>query len=542
MRLSNRYRQSKSYREQSWSKNYEALKGREKTLKPEELYQLGIAAYLTGRDEESIDLLARTHHQFLENGMVKQAVRCAFWIGLLLMFKRERARGSGWFSRAQRLVEEHRYQGPETGLLLLPAGLGSLAAGNAEVACTNFKSAREAGCRYNDPDLVTLSLLGEGQAMIHLGNIARGIALLDESMVTAESADISPLAVGIAYCAVVETCHKIFDFRRAQEWTTVLSQWCEAQPDMVPFRGQCLIRRSQIMHIHGEWSEALHEMQRACEMLSKPPGEPAAGEGYYWLGEIFRLRGDFRQAEKLYVEANKWGRTPQPGLALLRLAQNESELAVKSIQNALTEAKTSPQRTTMLPAYIEIMLSHSRIADAQAAVKELDTIAKKYQAIFLHAMTAYCQGAVFLKQHDPDAAIRTLRKSLTLWNELSAPYEASTVRLLLGISYRDQGDEDTAMMELIAAAWMFKELGALPDLRKVEALLDKRNQPPLHGLTLREHQVLHLISEGATNKSIAARLFISERTVERHLSNIFNKLQVNSRTEAAAFAFKHQIL
>lgn len=544
MNPSNRYQnlQSGSYRDQSWSEVYAALKGREKALKTEELYQLALATYLIGHDGESIDMLTRTHHQFLENAKIKQAVRCAFWIGMLLVFKGERARGSGWFSRAQRLVEEHQYEGAENGLLLLPAGLGALGAGNAEVAYTNFKKAHEAGKVYDDPDLTTLSLLGQGQTLIQLGKISEGIALLDESMVAVESADISPLVVGIVYCAVIETCQMIFDLRRAQEWTAVLSQWCESQPDLVPFRGQCLIRRSQIRHMHGEWSEALDEMQRACQILSEPPGEPTAGEAYYQLAEIFRLRGDFQQAENLYLEANKWGRKPQPGLALLRLAQDERDLAIKSIQNALDEAKTPLQRIKILPAYIAIMLAHDNITETRSAVNELDAVGEKYDAIFLQAITAYCQGAVLLKEDDPVAAIKALRKSLNLWNMLKAPYEGASVRLLLGIAYRDQGDHDAASMELTAAQWIFKELEAIPDLKKAEALIEEKIEPDLHGLTLRELQVLQLVSEGDTNKVIAGKLFISERTVERHLSNIFNKLQVNSRTQATAFAYQHKML
>lgn len=541
MNPSNKYLQRGSYREQSWSEVYEALKDRE-GLKSEELYQLSLAAYLTGKDEEGIDMLARTHHQFLENGKIRQGVRCAFWIGMLLMFKGERARGSGWFSRAGRLVEEHPYEGSEKGLLLIPAGLGFLGASNAEMANTNFKTAHEIGKEYNDPDLTTLGLLGQGQSMIQVGNISEGIALLDESMIAVESAGISPLVVGIVYCAVIETCQMIFDIRRAQEWTAVLSQWCKSQPDLVPFRGQCLIRRSQIMHIHGEWSEALYEMQRACRIFSKPPGEPAAGEAYYQLAEIFRLKGDFLQAEKFYTEANKRGRKPQPGIALLRLVQDEKDRAIKSIQNALDEAKAPLQRIKILPAYIEIMLAHDKVAEVHFAVDELATVAKKYDATFLQAILAYCQGAVFLKEDDPAAAIKILRKSLNLWNELNAPYEAAAARLLLGLAYRVQGDQDTATMELIAAQWVFKELEALPDLKKIEALLDEKKEPDLHGLTLRELQVLQLVSDGETNKGIADKLFISERTAERHLSNIFNKLQVNSRTEATSFAYKHQIL
>lgn len=537
-----RYFQHGSYREQSWTETYKALKKREETLKTGELYQLAVAAYLLGKDVESIDILSTTHHHFLKTENVSQAIRCAFWIGMLLMIKGERSRGGGWFSRAQRLAEEHPCKGTENGLLLIPAGLKSLSTGSADIAYANFKKACEAGKGYNDPDLTTLSLLGQGQAMVQLENISKGMALLDEAMVATESADISPLVLGIVYCAVIETCLKVYDIRRAQEWTAVLSQWCESQPDMLPFRGQCLIRRSQIMHIHGEWSKAQEEMQRACRILSKPPGEPAAGEAYYLLAETFRLRGDFQQAEECYIEANRWRRKPQPGLALLRLAQNEKELAVNGVQRALDETNTPLQRIKILPAYIDIMLGREKITEARSAVNELIAAAEKYDTTYIQAITAYCQGALLLKENKPAAAVKALCKSLNFWNELDAPYRAATTRLLLGIAYKDQRDQDTAMMELTAAQRIFKDLKALPDLKKVEALLEVRHEPDLHGLTSRELQVLLLVAGGKTNKTIADKLSISERTVERHLSNIFNKLQVNSRTEATAFAYKNHFL
>ncbi|MDN3669391.1 LuxR C-terminal-related transcriptional regulator [Echinicola jeungdonensis] len=528
--------------EQSWSKHYKNLKARENTLQPEELYQLAFAAYLTGKDEECLNILARTHHRFLEIGQAKDAVRCAFWIGMLLMFKGERARGSGWFSRAHRLLEDHHIKGAENGLLLLPAGLGALGGGKADLALTQFKNALEIGHGYKDPDLTTLSLLGQGQAKIHMGDIAEGISLLDEAMVAVESSNISPLVVGIVYCAVIETCQLIYDIRRAQEWTAVLSQWCESQPDLIPFRGQCLIRRSQIRHIHGEWSQALDEMQQACQMLSSPPGEPAAGEAYYLLAEIFRMKGDFTQAEKYYLEANKWGRKPQPGLALLRLAQNEEDAAIKSIQNAFDEAKTSLQKLKILPAYIKIMLAEDHLKEAHMALEQLIEVAQKYDATFIQAITSYCQGELFLMDQDPEAAINSLRQSLKLWYELNAPYEAASARFLLGRAYKEQGDLDSAIMELKSAQWIFQELEAQPDLEKVDALLEINKPQEYHGLTLRELQVLQLVAEGEKNKAIADQLFISERTVERHLSNIFDKLNVNSRTEATAFAYKHQFL
>jgi ATP/maltotriose-dependent transcriptional regulator MalT len=542
MNSSDTHHQRGPFQEESWSDIYKSLKNQEGALNDKDLRKFALAAYLIGKDRKSIDILNHLHHQYLEKKEIKHAIRSAFWIGFLLMFKGERARGSGWFSRAHRLIDEHEYEGSENELLLIPTGLGELGAGNAEKAYNIFKKAHEAGTGYNDPDLSILSLLGLGQALIQKGEISPGTSLLDESMVMIEIADISPLVIGIVYCAVIETCQLIFDIGRAQEWTKVLSQWCESQPDLVPFRGQCLIRRSQIRHLHGEWPEALDEMHRACQLLSKPPGEPAAGEANYQLAEIFRLKGDLKHAELLFREAHKWGRNPQPGMALLRLMQNEKEKALQNIQTSLNETKNPLHRIKLLPAYIEILLAHEKLEDTRRVVNELTIAAEKYDAIYLSATVAYCQGCLLLKEGDTTKAINSFQQSLNLYKKINAPYEIAYARFQLGIAYRDKGDHDSSELEFATAQWIFQELKATPDLKKVEAYIDKKKESKRHGLTLRELQVLQLVGEGSTNKICSNKLFISERTVERHLSNIFNKLEVNSRTEAIAFAFKHRML
>ncbi|CAN5495522.1 hypothetical protein BH23BAC1_BH23BAC1_47090 [soil metagenome] len=534
----------KPFKGRPWSEVYTKLldADKEKPLESEDLYTLALAAYLTGRDSEGIDILARAHHQFLSGGNIRRAALCGFWIGMLLMFKGERARSSGWFSRVNRLIEDFHHDCVEKGLLLVPVALQFLMKGDAGKAHATFKQAADMGETFNDPDLKTLSRLGCGQALVMQGNIPEGTSMLDEAMVAVESDEVSPIVVGIVYCAVIETCQKIFDLRRAQEWTSVLSQWCESQPDLVPFRGQCLIRRSQIMHLHGEWPEALDEMQRACQILSQPPGEPAAGEAYYQLAELYRLQGDNIHAEKMYLEANKWGRKPQPGLAQLRLAQGQKDAAKISINNALNEAKNTFSRIRILPAYIEIMLTDGYSQEVQSAADELAAIAEKFKTPYIQAVSAHSRGTVLLSRGDAHAALKVLRQAYSFWNELDIPYEVARVRLLTGIAYKKAGDEDSAAMEMAAAQWTFRELNAIPDLTRTNSLIKADTGGDLHGLTLREHQVLRLVAAGDTNKSIASKLFISERTVERHMSNIFNKLDVTSRTAASTYALKHKIV
>jgi len=425
-----------------WKDIYLRFSTRDKQnqLDAEKLETLAIAAYLTGKDEDSLDALTRAHHAFLSDGNVQGGVRCTFWLGMQLMNRGERARAGGWFARGQRLIDEGQIDCVEKGLLLIPTALQYLGQGNAEKAFAIFREAGSIGDRYNDSDLKTLSRLGRGQALIPQGKITEGVAMLDEAMVAVDSNEVTPIVSGIVYCAVIETCQKIYDIRRAQEWTSALTRWCESQPDLVPFRGQCLVRRAQIMQMHGEWSEALGESQRASRILSQPPGEPAAGEAYYHQGELYRLRGEFTKAEEMYREASKWGRKPQPGFALLRFAQGHAGTATTAIETALHETKDNIARSAIIPAYVEIMIETHNIEKARTAVNELSAIASQFNAPYLQAVASYCMGKVYLAEGDAHSALTALRTSWTGWIELDAPYEAARARTMLACAYRAIGE------------------------------------------------------------------------------------------------------
>ena len=530
----------KLFKDKSWSALYHDLleKNKEKSLGSDQLYTLAIAAYFIGKDSEAIDLLTCLHLQYLNDGNIQRAVYCSFWIGMLLMFSGKRSESSGWFSRAGRLLEDYEVNCVEKGLMIVPIALQAMYSGDPEKSFDLFSKAAEKAMQFNDPDLKTISLLGCGQSLILQRKVKEGVAMLDEAMVAVGSDDVSPIVVGIVYCAVIETCQKIYDLRRAKEWTAVLSKWCDAQPDSIPFRGQCLIRKSQIRQLHGEWPEALEEMQQACNILANQSGEPAVGEAYYQMAELYRLRGEYAAAEKYYFEANQFGRIPQPGLSQLRLAQGQTENAVISIKNALAEAKSFYGCVNVLPAYIHILLEAGYTDEIPSALKELDTMATQINTPYIHALSYRCHGAFLLKVVDAHSALQHLRKAYQLWQELVMPYEIAHVRMLIGIAYDFIGDQDAALLELTAAQSVFKELEALPDLQKVNKLLQSKKKD-FYGLTKRELQVLRLVAGGDTNKSIASKLHLSERTVERHMSNIFTKMNVSSRTAASTLAVKH---
>jgi DNA-binding NarL/FixJ family response regulator len=528
-----------SFGKQVWAAAYARLSAadRQSPLDAEDLERLATAAYLVGRDEESAELWARAHRLRLEHGDVPEAVRCAFWLAFGLLDRGEHARAGGWLARARRLLEGGPQECVEHGYLLLPLALESIHEGDPEAAAEIFGRATAIGERCGDPDLVALGRNGRGRALIRLGEIREGVALLDEAMVAVEAGEVSPVPAGDVYCSMIEGCHEIFDLRRAQQWTAALSRWCDSQPELAAYRGQCLVRRAEIMQLRGAWADALEEALQACERLMRPPARPAAGAAFYQRAELHRLRGDFDRAEEAYKEASRRGRKAQPGLALLRLARGQIAAA--------DETQDPAPRSRMLPAYVEITIAAGNVPVARAAAAELSEIAARFDASLLGAAAGAARGAVLLAEGDPRAALHVLRKALTAWESLEAPYEAARVRVLSALACRELGDEDGAELELEAARWTFARLGAAPELARIDSLVQRshaRDDHETYGLTRRELQVLRRVAAGETNRAIAAELFISERTVERHVSNIFTKLGVSSRAAATAWAYESQLV
>ena len=399
--------------------------------------------------------------------------------------------------------------------------------------------------RFVDNDLLALALLSKGQAVIGLQRPTEGVALLDEAMVGVAVGNISPILVGIIYCAVVLTCQRIFDLERAREWTKQLNDWCTAQPDLVPFRGQCLVHRSEILQLQGDWSGALDEARNACRHLAGR-SEGVVGRAYYQCGELYRLLGNFDDADRMFREASQHGCEPQPGAALLMLATGKGNAAasIRSVVGRLTERQgplAGLPRPRLLGPMVEILLAGGDTEDARSIAEELFLLAKESEAPLLLAAAAQATGAVALAEGKADEALTRLREAWTTWQQLQMPYEAARVRVLLGRSCAEAGDHDTAQLHFDAARAVFTRLGATPDLAAL-ARLTGSDARAGQGLTEREREVLTLVAGGASNRQIAARLDISEHTVARHVSNIFDKLGVSSRTQAAAHAHAHNLL
>jgi DNA-binding CsgD family transcriptional regulator len=530
--------------EAAWINAYESLSSadRSERLGAADLELLATSAYMLGRKEDYLGILTRAYRAHLDAGEPLAALRCAFWIGVTLASGGEMGRAGGWLGRAQRLLDREGGGRVEGGYLLLPLVFEQEGSGDLEAAAATAAEAAAIGERFGDPDLFALAAHEQGHILIRLGRLREGLALLDEAMVAVTADELSPIASGIVYCGVILACQDAHELRRAQEWTVALTGWCERQPELVAFTGRCLVHRAQIMRLRGAWSEALDEARRAAERCLQGENPAAAGEAHYQRGEIHRLLGDHRAAEEAYREASGYGWEPQPGLALMRLAQGKAGAAEAAIRRAAMETTESGKRAGLLPAYVEIMLAVDDLEAARAACGELESIARDQESGALGAMAAQARGSLELAQGDAKGALASLRRAGEVWQQFEALYEAARVRELLGLACRELGDEDTATLEFEAARHAFESLGAATDLNRVSTLAVIAGAVDAHGLTKRELEVLGHLAAGETNKAIAARLVLSVRTVDRHVSNIYAKLGVSSRAAATSRAHDHGLV
>ena len=532
-----------SYTAGDWAAAHEALSASdgEEPLEPEDVERLARASYMLGLDDEYIGGLERAHHGYLAADRGPQAAVCAFWIGHNLVFRGESAPARGWFARAERLLAGAG-DCVEQGYVLIAALLEHVIGGDPGAAHVTATEIAAIGTRFADPDLVAIGLMEQGHALVRQGRAAEGLRLVDETMVSVTTGELSPIVAGIVYCNTIAFCRDVYELRRAREWTAALTRWCDQQPDMVAHKGLCLVHRAELMQLGGDWHDALAEARRVGEEFTKGVlNQRALGHAAYRQGEVHRLRGDFDAAESAYREASRFGREPQPGLALLRLARGDESSAATAIRRTLSETDRPFNRVALLPAYIEIMLALEHVDESRSACRELEVIGERQESDVIGVLAAHSRGAVELAVGDASAALASLRSAWQAWIDLDAPYEAARARVLLGRACTALGDDENAGLELDGAREAFQELGAVHDVELVDSLTG-RQASEAYGLTARELEVLRLVAAGKSNREIAADLVISVHTARRHVQNIYGKLGVSSRAAATAFGLQHDLI
>ena len=568
----------------AWVEAYEAFAAADVhvPLGAADLEDWATCAYLLGRQHAYEGLMDRAHQRYLDRGDQVRGAHCACWLALSLAGVGATAQASGWFARARRLLTGVDEKTVVHGYLELASALTAVAEGRFDDAHAWGSQAIESGSQFGDLDLTALALQLLGRTQLRRARFPEGLALLDEAMVVVASGRLKPQVAGIVYCSVIDGCRDSYSLRRAQEWTAALTRWCESQPELVTFTGECRVARAEMLVLRGAWHDAVAEAERATMRPPQWSAQRVTAAASYQRAEVARLRGEFEQAEQEYAAAARLGGRVQPGMALLRLAQGQLEAAEHGLDRALDEAGDRLRRTRLLPAKVSVALAAyahqlgekggesldqaeepgeepSPLSTARAASAELSALAAAFGAETrnpaIETMARHAAGAVALAAGEAATASAELRAAADGWRELSAPYETARARLLLGSACLLSGDRDGAELEFSAAREAFTELGAAPDLERVTWVMAHPDaaqlapfQPPPAAqasrslLSPRELEVLENLVAGQTNRSIAALLTISERTVDRHVSNILDKLGVASRTEAATYAIKHDLL
>jgi DNA-binding NarL/FixJ family response regulator len=510
------------------------------TWDADDLVLWSTAGYLLGRVDTAIDTMSRAHDVHVRRGDAAAAVRCGFWVVFMLLGRGDHAQASGWLARCGHEAELLPPDSAARGYLTLTEAQRMVAIEH-RFDRGGVLAEQVVGLARRDPDpdpdLLALALMVAGRARVRAGETHNGFAMLDEAMVGVVRDEVSPTVAGTVYCAVIEACGEVGELRRAVEWTQALTTWCDRQRGMVTFTGRCRTHRAAVLMLRGDWDAAAAEADHASARFAGAADEAAAGEALYLLAELHRLAGRADLAEVAYRRAGEWGRDPQPGLALLRLAQGRAEAAAATIHRLLEEGDLTIDRVRVLPAAVEVSLEVGDLATAAGAADELAELAGSFDTPGLRAAAAHAEGAVLLARDHPAEALARLRDAAGTWRSVDAVFELARTRVLIAKTCRRLGDDDSANLELAAARRTLTELGVGPALATLPP--DAQDQ---YGLSARELEVLRLVATGLTNRQVAARLTIAVRTVDRHVANVLTKLGVPSRTAASSFAHEHGLI
>ncbi|MDR7184271.1 ATP/maltotriose-dependent transcriptional regulator MalT [Microbacterium trichothecenolyticum] len=519
-----------------WTGRYEELTAREAALAGDELDELGQAAWFVGRDDVSVRAWERAHLRYLDDGDLAAAVRCVFWLGFTLSEHGDEVRAGAWMARLVELCGRADATPATDAARALCVAVGTFARGEVAASIPLFHAAIERADAAADADGVTLGAMGLGRALLATGRMEEAFAEIDRVMLLIADGRVSDRAAGPAYCAAIASLLGRGDIERARVWTRELGDWCDAQRGLEPFRGECTLHRAGVLQLGGEWEAAASAIDDVC--ATEKRGETLAN-AWYRAADLHRVAGRSGPAREAMRRAASLGREVQPGLALLHRDTGDLGGAWAGLEAARTTPHEPVMRAEMAAAAVRVALDRGRLSDAAAAADDLRACAATFDTRYLRALSSRADGEVALAEGRAPEALALLRASWAAWRRLDAPYDAALTRISIGAAIRDIGDAEGAELEFDAARGVLEGLGAIPDLARLERVAAARGAASDPGLSRREREVLALVARGWSNRRIAEHLFLSERTVARHVGSILAKLGVPSRSAATAYAFEH---
>ncbi|MFC5789265.1 LuxR family transcriptional regulator [Agromyces tardus] len=522
-----------------WADAYERLAGVEATegLAASDLELLATAALLRGEPQAAVDALSRAYERHLADGNTAGAARSAGWLALDLIELGDFTRSVVWAARGMRLVNAMPEPGALAGFVRLAPAVGQMGSGDPGEARHRFEEVLAIAERHEDGELVALAMLGLGKSLIEVDAIPQGFACFDRAMASVAAGEVAPVPTGVISCAVISDAIMAFDLERATEWTSVLDRWCRDQPELITFSGQRHALEAGLMLLRGAWAEASTAAELALSRFRAGDYRAVYGAPYQ-LAELARLRGAFHSAEESYRRAGESGWEPEPGLSLLQLAVGRTRRAQDEIRRSAAGADPFTRRY-LLPAIVEIEVAAGDLDAARRGVEELRAAELGAPTPMLAATVAAAEARMLLASGDAAAALDAARTAAHAWQALDAPYERARSRASAGRALMELGDRDAALAEFRAAREVFLALGADPALAELAEVMGDRRAGVL---TAREVEVLRLVSTGLTNRAIGERLSLSEKTVARHLSNIFGKLGLSTRAAATAYAYENGLV
>jgi DNA-binding NarL/FixJ family response regulator len=525
--------------ERRWADAYELLAGVDATdgLAASDLDLLATVALLRGELPASVDALSRAYDAHLAGDDTSGAARSAGWLALSMIDFGDFTLSVAWAARAMRLVSAMAEPGTLAGFVRLAPAITMHVSGNPAEATQEFEDVLAIAERHDDRELAAVTLLCLGKSLIELGAIAEAFECYDRAMAAVTAGDVAPVPAGVISCAVISDAVLAFDLERATEWTGVLDRWCRDQPDLITYSGQRHALEAMLLLIRGAWAEASTAAELALSRFRDGDYRAVWGAPYQ-RAELGRLRGAFHSAEESYRRAGESGWEPQPGLALLHLAAGRTQRAQDEIRRSAGGADSITRRF-MLPAVVEIEVAAGDVKAARRAVDELQEAGRRTPTPMLAATVAAAEARVLLAAGDAPAALAVAHTAANAWRALRAPYEDARSRVSAGRALLELGDRHAALAEFRGAREVFVALGADPALAELADLMGDR---PAGMLTAREVEVLRLVATGLTNRAIGARLSLSEKTVARHLSNIFGKLGLSTRAAATAYAYENGLV